>query len=429
MTKVLVTGAGGFVGSHLVPALTHAGYAVICCGRESTKLTRRFPGCRVVECDFGSTRTTESWVSVLDGVSVVINAAGIIQEHGTDTFEAVHFAGPSALFRAAERARVRRVIQISALGADAGSQTRYHRTKFAADEVLRRLSVEWIVLQPSLIYGLGGRSPEFFAGLAALPLIPLVGHGDQQIQPVHVADVVDGVLRLLPSEAPSGVTLPVVGPEPVTLRQFFLVIRKWLGLAVAPTVPLPFGLIALTARVGDVFRWEFVSTDTLTMLCKGNTADATPYVGATGVRPRPLAIGLAEGGATRSELLSASLYFMSPILRLSVALVWIGSGIVSLWWFPHETSEAWLIRSGVPGPWTSLTLKATAILDILLGLATLFRWHLSAVLSLQLLLIVAFTLILTVRMPEVWIHPFGPVLKNLPLFAVTWMLLLIERRQ
>jgi uncharacterized protein YbjT (DUF2867 family) len=371
----------------------------------------------------------DSWDTLLRGVSVVINAAGIIQQHGENTFEAVHVSGPSSLFKAAERVGVRRIIQISALGADATAKTAYHRTKCVADEVLRSLSLEWVILQPSLIYGPAGRSQEFFAGLAALPVIPLVGNGDQWIQPIHVGDVVDGILRLLPPDAPSHVTLAVVGPEPVTLRQFFLAIRQWLGLALAPTLSVPLGLIALTARAGDVFRFEFVSTDTLTMLCRGNTADATPYVAATGVRPRQLSAGLTEGGASRSERLAASLYFAPPILRLSLALVWIGSGIVSLWWFPHETSEAWLSRVGIPAAWTSLTLQATATLDMLLGLATLIRWQLRAVLSLQLLLIGAFTLILTVRMPEVWLHPFGPVLKNLPLFVATWILLVMERQR
>lgn len=429
MTPVLVTGASGFVGSHLISALRRADYDVICCGRNPARLVMQFPTCRVIKCDFSSGSTSESWDSVLTGVSVVINAAGIIQEQGADTFEAVHCDGPSALFRAAERAGVRRIIQISALGADALAETRYHRTKLAADEVLRGLSLEWVVLQPSLVYGPGGRSQAFFSALAALPLLPLIGRGDQRIQPVHVEDLVDGVLRLLPSDAPSHVTLPVVGPESVMFCEFLRTIRRWLGLATAPTLVIPLTLGRLAARIGDLRSWEFLNTDTLAMLCRGNTADATPYMAATNVRPRRLSTGLPEGGATRSELLSASLYFVPPLLRLSIAFVWIGSGIVSLWWFPRETSEAWLLRVGIPSAWTSLTLQATAILDILLGLATLIRWHLSAVLPLQLLLILGFTLVLTVRIPEVWVHPFGPVLKNLPLFVATWILFLMERQR
>lgn len=429
MRQVLVTGAGGFVGSHLIPALLQAGYDVICCGRHPERLQMQFPGCRAVGCDMVWLKDSATWDALLRGVSVVINAAGIIQEHGANTFQAVHRDGPSTLFRAAERARVRLIIQISSLGADAAATTAYHRTKREADDFLRGLAVDWVVLQPSLVYGPGGRSQAFFAALAALPLVPCLGGDDQLIQPVHVDDLVEGILRLLRADSIDRITLAVVGPEPVRFSEFLRAIRRWLGLPVAPVLVVPFLLGRLAARIGDFRKWEFLNTDTLAMLCRGNIADAAQYSAATGIRPRHISMGLPQGGASRLEQVSASLYFAPPILRFSIALVWIGSGIVSLWGFPRETSEAWLLRVGIPGAWTALTLQAAAVLNVLLGLATLVRWHVSAVLSLQLLLIVAFTLILSVRMPEMWVHPFGPLLKNLPLFVATWMLLLLERKR
>lgn len=429
MAQVLVTGASGFVGSHLIPALVHAGHEVICCGRSPESLQRRFPTCRVVQSDMALLPAPAFWDSALRGVSVVINAAGIIQQHGTNTFEAVHRDGPSMMFCAAERAGVQRIIQISALGADMHAATQYHRMKWAADEVLRGLRLEWVILQPSIIYGPGGRSLAFFSALAALPLMPLIGRGDQQIQPVHVDDVVGGIVRLLHSNAPSCVTLSVVGPEPVTFREFLKAIRRWLGLAVAPEFSIPLPLMRLAARVGDLVRSDFVNTDTLRMLCRGNTADATPYVTATGVQPRTLSTGLSVGGAGHPEYLSASLYFLTPLLRLTLAAVWVGSGVVSLFFFPQETSEGWLRRVGIPSLWAAPTLVVASVLDIVLGLATLIRWHLPLVLSLQLLLVLGFTLILTAGMPELWVHPFGPLLKNLSLFVATLMLWALERRR
>lgn len=428
VTTVLVTGAGGFIGSHLIPALYRAGYAVRCGGRDVATLQARFPACQAVECDFATTPSRDGLDAMVLGASVVINAVGIIQEHGTSTFEAVHRDGPGALFQAAERAGVQRVIQLSALGADAEAQTRYHCTKRAADDLLRSLSLDWVILQPSLVYGPGGRSQGFFAALAALPIMPLIGHGDQRIQPVHVDDLVEGIVRLVPAEAARRVTLSVVGPAPVTFRQFLETVRCWLGLAVGPALSVPPGLMRLVARVGDVIRCEFVTTDALAMLSRGNTADTTPFTTATGVRSRSLSTGLPAYGANRPEVVTASLHFLRPLLLVSLAAVWIGSGVVSLVAFPQATSEGWLLQAGIPAAWAGPALMAVSGLDVVLGLAMLVRWRLALVIATQLVLIVGFSVLLTVRMPEWWAHPFGPLLKNLPLFVATLILWALERR-
>ena len=426
--SILVTGASGFIGAHLVSVLLRAGYRVICCGRNEVDLRRRFPTCRVVEYDFTSPRPSAALDAVLQGASVVINTVGIIQEQEKSTFDAVHRQGPIELFRAASRVGVRRLIHISALGADLQANTSYHLTKRDADDVLKTLPVEWVILQPSLVYGRGGRSYGFFSALAALPVLLMPGRGDQRIQPVHVDDLVAGIVRLVEPDAVSRVTLPVVGPAPVTFRQFMEAIRGWLGLSSGCSVYVPMGLVRFAARAGDVVRSEFVNTETLSMLCRGNTADPSPFASATGVVPRALSDGLPVAGADRTEFVAACVSVLRPLLLFSLAAVWIVSGLVSLLWFPRDMSEAWLLRVGIPEAWTGTTLAAASMLDIVLGIAMLFRRPLRMVLVLQLILIVGFTGILTVGMPELWAHPFGPLLKNGPLFIATVLLWLMARR-
>ena len=425
---ILVTGAGGFVGSHVVSALLRAGYDVICCGRNEVNLRRHFPTCRVVEYDFTSSLPTEELDSLVRGVSVVINAVGIIQEHGKGTFEAVHRRGPIELFHAAERAGVQRVIQISALGADAQGATTYHQTKRDADEALKTFSLDWVILHPSLIFGRGGRSFAFFSALAASPVLFLPGRGDQLIQPIHVHDLTAGIIRLVASDAVSRVTLPVVGPDPVTFRQFMETIRTWLGLSPGPSVYVPMGIVRLMARIGDILRSDFVNTDTVSMLCRGNTADPSSFAAASGLTPRSLSHALPMGGSGRPEFMAACLTILQPLLVVSIAAVWIGSGLVTLFGFPHQTSEGWLLRVGIPEAWTGVTLVLASLLDILLGVAMFFRRPLRLVLALQLFLIVGFSSILTLQMPELWLHPFGPLLKNLPLFCATVLLWALARR-
>ena len=282
--RVFVTGAGGFIGLHLIPALRRAGYDVICGSRNVESLRTRFPFCQVIECDFANPPANESWDSMFRGVSVVINAVGIIQEHGDDTFDAVHRVSPIRLFRAAEQAGVQRVIQISALGADAEAETRYHQTKQAADEALRALSLEWVILQPSLVYGAGGHSHAFFSALAALPVMPMPGPGDQQIQPVHVDDLVLGIMQLVQSDAPSHLTLAVVGPKPVTFRFFMETIRRWLGLTAGPTFSMPMGVVRLAARIGGL---EFILPNFLFPYRSFLNDNLDPLQEFRGCGPRP----------------------------------------------------------------------------------------------------------------------------------------------
>src|SRR3954464_7609566 len=192
--RILLTGASGFIGRHLYDALCRRGHAVVTAGR--TPLTAAQPG-MFVPADFARDLRIGDWIPRLSGVDLVINAVGIVRETRFQTFDAIHVRAPCALFDASVVAGVRRVIQISALGADAGACSQYHLSKRRADEHLTGLPIAWTIVQPSLIYGPDGRSAKLFATLACLPWIPLVGIGDQMIQPVHIDDVSSGICTLV----------------------------------------------------------------------------------------------------------------------------------------------------------------------------------------------------------------------------------------
>ena len=127
--NVLLTGASGFIGSHLARALRAADYVVIEARRDVAA------GTAAVQADFTRDLSAREWLPKLRGVDAVINAVGILREHGDQTFERIHKRAPQALFTACVAAGVRRVVQISALGADLGV-TRYFVSKRAADDYL-----------------------------------------------------------------------------------------------------------------------------------------------------------------------------------------------------------------------------------------------------------------------------------------------------
>lgn len=268
--NILLTGASGFIGGHIRQALEAAGHGVI-------------PVARRYGMDFSRMLTEQDWLPHLQGVDAVINSVGIIAETRGQTFDALHHRAPAALFRACVTAGVKRVIQVSALGADDQAFTPYQLSKKAADDVLRSLPLAWFVLRPSLVYGEGGKSSTLFRWMANLPLIPLVGDGGQRIQPVHVSDVVATVLQCLQTDSAQR-TLDVVGAYPLTFVEWLQIMRHQQGKAPAPTLPVPLPLVMAGAYLGR-FIVPMLHPDNLRMLQRGNTADVQPLAELLGRMP------------------------------------------------------------------------------------------------------------------------------------------------
>lgn len=420
---ILLTGATGFLGRHLLAALVAGGHTVraVCRGAPPAAASN----VQWVQADFSRDHTPEAWLGHLEGVDAVINAVGIFRETAAQSFEALHERAPIALFRAAARAGVARAIQISALGADDEATTRYHLSKKHADEVLLALPIAATVVQPSLVYGPGGASAKMLQKWAALPLIPLPGDGRQRIQPVFIDDLTDAVRNLLAAPPRPG-RLAAVGPGALSLRDYLAVLRRGMGLGaprfLAIPKPLAKAAVALAARLPG----SLADPDSLAMLERGNTADAAPFTRVLGRAPRaPRAFIRRE--QAQAERTAALLAYLLPLLRGSVALMWLVTGFVSLWVYPVADSLELLRRVGVPAGWGLSMLYGAAGLDFALGLGTLVLRRRRLLWRAQIALIVFYTVIISLHLPEFWAHPYGPILKNLPLLAAIWLLHALER--
>lgn len=426
--RVLLSGAGGFIGSHLVVALRAAGHEVLACGRDTAALKRRWPKLRVIATDYTRDRTLEAWLPRLKDIDLVINAVGIIREQGSQTFEALHTAAPIALFQACAMTGVRRVIQLSALGAEKDAPSGYHRSKAKADAFLRTLALDWAILQPSIVYGPGAKSMGLFQALASLPLIPLVGRGEQTIQPLHIDDLCRAVVDLMATPEPIRADIPLVGPKPLTLRALLTQLRHWLGFARVRFLSIPYPIMRAVAGVMQHVSTAPITPETLAMLQAGNTAPVAPCVARFGFTPKSLGQVLAAVPAREAERWHAGLTWLHPLLRISLALVWLLAGLVSAFVFPVDESFALLAQVGIPERLQPLMLYGAAGLDGLLGLALLTGFHTVRVGQVSLAVMLGYTLIITAFLPAQWAHPFGPVSKNLVLIVATLILLVLERK-
>lgn len=422
--RILLTGASGFIGSALVAALLGAGHSLVLAVRDVAGSRRRWPGCDVIGVDFMRDDRVEAWLPRLAGIDAVVNAVGVFRETPAQPFESIHVATPIALFDACRRAGVTRVVQLSALGADDQAATGYHRSKNRADRYLLQLPLVATVLQPSLVFGESGASSRAFLQMAAMPWLPLPGGGRQCVQPVHIDDLAAAVAALLVDPDPPE-TLAAVGPEPLRLRDYLQCLRRQLGLGALRVLPVPMPLARLAARIAGRFAGSLLTPDALSMLQRGNCADAAPFGARLGRPPRDCAdfVAPAARERLRQRLVVAPAL---AALRISIAVVWIMTGIVSLGVYPVEQSLHLLHRSGVPPALAPAALVSAALLDLLLGVGMLLarrrRWLYHA----QIVLILLYTAIITIKLPEFWLHPYAPILKNLPMLAALALLLRLE---
>ncbi len=287
--RVLLTGASGFIGGRVLDALLRSGHRVVAVSRRKPASA----GSQVQHLarNFADSLNASDWEGAVQDIDVVINAVGILREQGSQRFEALHHRAPAALFEAAAAAGVRRVVQVSALGADEQATTAYHQSKKAADDALLALPVAGIVVQPSVVVGLGGASTAMFTMQARLPLIPIPGRGQQVIQPIHVDDLVEVVLALATQEETAqrfaGRRVAVVGPEALTMRDFYTKLRAALGLgSPARFLNIPMWYMNMMAQAGRWIPGSPLDPDTLSMLERGSSAAVDDTRAILGREPR-----------------------------------------------------------------------------------------------------------------------------------------------
>ncbi|MCK6371579.1 MAG: complex I NDUFA9 subunit family protein [Gammaproteobacteria bacterium] len=297
--RICLLGGTGFVGSRLASALAGRGHDVVVPTRRIGRARHLLvlPTIRPCETDISDPATL---TAVLRGCHSVVNLVGILNERGRDGqgFRRAHTELAENLVAACERLGVGRLVQVSALNADAkAGPSHYLRSKGAAElAICGSTATGWTILQPSVIFGPGDSFINRFAGLLRwLPGMFPLAMAHARFAPVHVDDVVAAILRVIEDPRTAGKVYQLCGPEILTLGDIVGRIAAALGLH-RRVIGLPVWMSRLQARVMDFVPGKPFSTDnflslTIDSVCSQNG------MRALGIEPRSFdaSLGAALG--------------------------------------------------------------------------------------------------------------------------------------
>lgn len=292
--QVLVTGGEGFLGSHLIPRLLSRGHVVRATFRDSDGPGRR----TAPRIDWRPVDLSQrgACAGLAEGCDVVVHLAGLFAASGKLTLARVHGTGTRYLVEEADRARVRRLVYVSVLGARPGDAD-YYGTKFDAETVIVASRVASIILRPSVIYGPGDSfTSTILRLLRRLPAFPLPGGGRFRLQPLAVEDMVDALTQCVERDDLDGREFDVAGPERLAFAEIVRQVAETAGVR-RPMLPLPERVVLSAA--GWVHRFGLPAPFTpeqLAIFATGSvlSGDSNPLLEVFHVKPLPFRDALAD---------------------------------------------------------------------------------------------------------------------------------------
>jgi uncharacterized protein YbjT (DUF2867 family) len=301
MSTVLVTGASGFVGSHLVPAVIDAGHRVIALVRDeegAALVERRLtPAQRTsLMTRRGDVTKPDTLPTALEGVDVVLHLAAIPRDwDGGATLRLVNTEGTRTLLKAVADAGIRRYVHLGALGVKDEPDLHYGGSKAKAMELVRASDLDWTILSPSLLFGPRDGFFNILAGLVRMSpgVVPITGKGEARFQPLAIGDLARAMVQAIGDDTTIGREFLLGGPRYWTYREIVEEVLRGMGTRRA-LLPMPVALIRLVAGSAEKVRLPFpVSTDQLRQLRYDNIGPVDSVRTGFGFEPTPM-----EGGLT-----------------------------------------------------------------------------------------------------------------------------------
>jgi len=296
MSTILVTGASGFVGSHLVPVLLAGGHRVVALARTPTAgetVTGRLrPAERAnVEIRIGDVTRPDTLAPAMTGVDAVVHLVAIPRDfRGGADLRLVNTEGTRAVIAAMWKAGVRRLVHMGAMGVQDDPALHYASSKAKAEALVRDSGLDWTILKPSLQFGEGDGFFNIIASLVRLSpgIVPVPGDGSARFQPIHTGDVAAVTARVLADPTTVGEVYELGGPRYWTYREITREVLTALGKRRA-ILPMPVVLIRLVAGAAELVHIPFpVATDQLRQLRLDNVGSLDLIPSRFGLEPRPM---------------------------------------------------------------------------------------------------------------------------------------------
>jgi len=302
MTKlVTIIGGSGFLGRYIARRMAQAGWRVRVATRRPSEnqQVRTYGVVGQVEPVLCNIRDEESLRAVMTGAEVVVNCVGILSESGKNRFAAVQAEGAGRVAKLAHEGGVARLVQISAIGADAGSASEYARTKAAGEEAVMAAFPGAVILRPSIMFGPEDHFFNRFAGMTRMgPFLP-IAYGETLFQPVYVDDVAQAAAMAAQGEVPAGI-YELGGPDVRSFRELMeMMLHEIRRRRVIINMPLFMarmtagGLNMLQFLTAGLFTNSVLTRDQLHNLARNNVVapDAWGFT-ELGIQPTPMELVL-----------------------------------------------------------------------------------------------------------------------------------------
>jgi NADH dehydrogenase len=311
-SQVVVFGGSGFVGRHLVRRLAAAGALVRIAVRDPLAAADLKPQGDVGQIVPIRADITDAGdiAAAVEGTAAVVNLVGILAEKGRQTFEAVHHKAAGEVAAAAAAAGARRLVHVSALGANKGSDSAYARTKALGEEAVLSAFPEATILRPSVVFGpednffnlfaavarlspvlpVFGATPTLVTAPGKLPKLKLFGKGGPKFQPVYVGDVAEAILRALESREAAGKRYELGGPRVYSFKELMELLLREIGRR-RILVPVPLPILAIDAAVLEFLRLDLITRDQVRLLARDNVVNRRALTFADlGLQPKTIEI-------------------------------------------------------------------------------------------------------------------------------------------